>query len=38
MDPSFMSGLSHMDSPPLTGVAKDLYYPSLLVSLKYEAV
>jgi hypothetical protein len=31
MDPGFLSGLAHMDSPPLTGVAKDVY-PNLLGS------
>jgi hypothetical protein len=29
MDPGFLAGLAHMTSPPLTGVAKDVY-PSLL--------
>jgi hypothetical protein len=28
MDPGFFAGLAHMNSPPLTGVAKDVY-PSL---------
>jgi hypothetical protein len=37
MDPGFMSGLAHMDSPPLTGVAKDVF-PSLLGNLYYAAV
>jgi hypothetical protein len=37
MDPGFLSGLAHMASPPLTGVAKDVY-PSLLGSLQYAAV
>jgi hypothetical protein len=32
MDPGFLSGLAHMASTPLTGVAKDVY-PSLLGSL-----
>jgi hypothetical protein len=31
MDPGFLAGLAHMTSPPLTGVAKDVY-PSLLGS------
>jgi hypothetical protein len=29
MDHGFLSGLARMDSPPLTGVAKDVY-PSLM--------
>jgi hypothetical protein len=29
MDPGFVSGLAHIDSPHLTGVAKDMY-PSFL--------
>jgi hypothetical protein len=37
MDPGFLAGLCHMTSPPLTGVAKDVY-PSLLGSLQYAAV
>jgi hypothetical protein len=37
MDPGFVSGLARMDSPPLTGVAKDVY-PNLLGSLQYAAV
>jgi hypothetical protein len=37
MDPGFLSGLAHMASPPLTGVAKDVY-PNLLGSLQYAAV
>jgi hypothetical protein len=37
MDPGFMSILARMDSPPLTGVAKDVY-PSLMGSLQYEGV
>jgi hypothetical protein len=37
MDPGFVSGLARIDSPPLTGVAKDMY-PSLLGSLHYAAV
>jgi hypothetical protein len=32
LDPGFLAGLAHMTSPPLTGVAKDVY-PSLLGSL-----
>jgi hypothetical protein len=32
MDPGFLAGQAHMTSPPLTGVAKDVY-PSLLGSL-----
>jgi hypothetical protein len=32
MDPGFLAGLAHMTSPPLTGVAKDVY-PSLIGSL-----
>jgi hypothetical protein len=32
MVPGFLAGLAHMISPPLTGVAKDVY-PSLLGSL-----
>jgi hypothetical protein len=34
IDPGFMSGLAYMASPPLTGVAKQVY-PSLLGSLLY---
>jgi hypothetical protein len=34
MDPNFMSGLAHMDSPPLSGSAKDVY-TNLLGSLHY---
>jgi hypothetical protein len=37
MDPGFLSGLAHMTSPPLTGVAKDVYL-NLLGSLQYAAV
>jgi hypothetical protein len=37
MDPGFLAGLAHMTSPPLTGVAKDVY-PSLLGSLQYAAI
>jgi hypothetical protein len=37
MDPGFFAGLAHMTSPPLTGVAKDVY-PSLMGSLQYAAV
>jgi hypothetical protein len=37
MDPGFLSGLAHMASPPLTGVAKDVY-PSLIGSLQYAVV
>jgi hypothetical protein len=37
MDPSFLAGLAHIISTPLTGVAKDVY-PSLLGSLHYAAV
>jgi hypothetical protein len=37
MDPGFLAGLAHMTSPPLTGVAKDVY-PSLMGSLQYAAV
>jgi hypothetical protein len=37
MDHGFLAGLAHMTSPPLTGVAKDVY-PSLLGSLMYAAV
>jgi hypothetical protein len=37
MDPGFLASLAHMTSPPLTGVAKDVY-PSLLGSLQYAAV
>jgi hypothetical protein len=37
MDPGFLAGLAHMASPPLTGVAKDVY-PSLMGSLQYAAV
>jgi hypothetical protein len=32
MDHGFLAGLAHMPSPPLTGVAKDVY-PSLMGSL-----
>jgi hypothetical protein len=32
MDPGFPAGLAHMTSPPITGVARDVY-PSLLRSL-----
>jgi hypothetical protein len=32
MDPGFLVGLAHMTSPPLTGVAEDVY-PSLMGSL-----
>jgi hypothetical protein len=34
INPSFLSCLAHMESPPLTGVSKDLY-PNLLGSLQY---
>jgi hypothetical protein len=37
MDPGFLAGLAHMTSPPVTGVAKDIY-PSLLGSLQYAVV
>jgi hypothetical protein len=37
MGPGFLAGLAHMTSPPLSGVAKDVY-PSLLGSLQYAAV
>jgi hypothetical protein len=37
MEPGFLAGLAHMTSPPLTGVAKDVY-PNLLGSLRYAAV
>jgi hypothetical protein len=37
MDPGFVSGLKRIDSPPLTGVAKNVY-PCLLGSLQYLAV
>jgi hypothetical protein len=37
MDHGFMSGLAHLDSPPATGVATDVY-PSLLGSLQCAAV
>jgi hypothetical protein len=37
MDPGFLAGLAYMTSPPLTGVAKDVY-PSLMGSLQYPAV
>jgi hypothetical protein len=37
MDPGFLAGLTHMTSPPLTGVAKDVY-PSLMDTLLYAAV
>jgi hypothetical protein len=37
MDPGFLAGLAHVSSPPLTGVAKDVY-PSLQGSLQYAAV
>jgi hypothetical protein len=36
MDPRFVSGLAHIDSPPLIGVVKDIYH-SLLGSLQYTA-
>jgi hypothetical protein len=29
MDPGFLAGLAHITSPPLTGVAKDVY-PSVI--------
>jgi hypothetical protein len=37
MDPGFLAGLAHMTSPPLTGVAKNVY-PSLVGSLQHAAV
>jgi hypothetical protein len=37
MEPGFVSGLARIDSPPLTGVANDIY-PSLLGSLQYAAI
>jgi hypothetical protein len=37
MDPDFVPGLARIDSPPLTGVATDIY-PSLLGSLQFAAV
>jgi hypothetical protein len=37
MGPGFMSGLAHMASTPLTGLAKDVY-PILLGNLQYTAV
>jgi hypothetical protein len=37
MDPGLLAGLEYMTSPPLTGVAKDVY-PSLPGSLQYAAV
>jgi hypothetical protein len=37
MDPGFLSGLAQMASPPLTGMAKDVY-PNLQGSLQYAAV
>jgi hypothetical protein len=37
MDPGFMSGLAHMDSPPLTRVSNDVH-PGLLDNLQYAAV
>jgi hypothetical protein len=37
MDPGFLAGLAHMTSPPLIGVAKDVY-PNLMGSLIYAAV
>jgi hypothetical protein len=37
MDLGFVYRLARIDSPPLTGVAKDIY-PSLLGSLQYAAV
>jgi hypothetical protein len=37
MDPGFVSGLARMDSPPLTGVVKDVY-SGLMGSLHYAAV
>jgi hypothetical protein len=37
MDPGFLAGLAHLNSPSLTGVAKDVY-PNLLGSLQYAAV
>jgi hypothetical protein len=36
-EPDFLSGPPHMASPPLTGMAKDVY-PNLLDSLPYVAV
>jgi hypothetical protein len=36
MDPGFLSGLAHMASPLLTGVAKDVY-PSLIGSVQHAA-
>jgi hypothetical protein len=37
MEPGFLASIAHMTSPPLTGVAKDVY-PSLHGSLRYAAV
>jgi hypothetical protein len=37
VDPGFVSGLARIDSPPLTGVAKDIY-PNLLGCFHYAAV
>jgi hypothetical protein len=37
MEPDFLSGLTHIDSPLLTGLTKDVY-PSLLGSLRYATV
>jgi hypothetical protein len=37
MEPGFLSGLAHIDSPLLTGAAKDAY-PSLMGSLQYVVV
>jgi hypothetical protein len=37
MDFGFLAGLAHMASPPLAGVAKDVY-PNLLGSLQYVTV
>jgi hypothetical protein len=37
MDPGILAGLAHMTSPPLTGVAKDVY-PNLVGSLQYAPV
>jgi hypothetical protein len=37
MEPCFLAGLAQMTSPPLTGMAKDVY-PSLMCSLHYAAV
>jgi hypothetical protein len=37
MDPGFLSGLAHMDSSSLSGIAMDVYH-SLLGSLLYAAV